>query len=230
MNYLLSGALIGWLIGGNMPSNIYNIGDYKKYLHPLDAQAFADRIDYLLGLYDPGINYVQFNLLDSHDTPRFLTTAGGDLSALKLGWLFLFTYVGAPCIYYGDEIGLEGGPDPACRNSFPWDKKNWNMELHRFVRSLTALRRSQPALRTGTFHRLHTVDNVFVFGRRLGNDRLVIALNASNGTRNVEFPVSALGLPDSPLATLFGEAKARVTGGMLHGLKLAPRSGVVLKA
>ena len=230
MNYLLTGALIGWLIGGKIPSDIYNIGDYKKYLRPLDARGFADRIDYLLGLYDPGINYVQLNLLDSHDTPRFLTTAGGDFSALKLGWLFLFTYVGAPCIYYGDEIGLAGGADPACRKSFPWDEKDWNLDLQRYVKSLAALRKSQPALRRGTFHRLHTIDNVYAFGRRLGNDRLIVVLNASTGTRNVNAPVSALGLPDGPLTTLFGEAKVRVTDGQLHGLKLPPRSGVVLKA
>jgi neopullulanase len=181
-------------------------------------------------LYDPGINYVQLNLLDSHDTPRFLTTAGGDFSALKLGWLFLFTYVGAPCIYYGDEIGLAGGPDPACRKSFPWDQKDWNLDLRKYVQTLAALRKSQSALRRGTFHRLHTVDNVFAFGRRLGNERLIVVLNASGKTHNLEFPVSALGLPDGPLVTLFGEAKARVNGGQVHGLKLAPRSGVVLKA
>jgi cyclomaltodextrinase len=230
MNYLVTAALIGWLVGEKMPPDIYNIGDYRKFLRPLKAGEFADRIDYLLGLYDPAVNQSQLNLLDSHDTPRFLTTSGSDLTALKLGWLFLFTYVGAPCIYYGDEIGLDGGPDPACRKSFPWDEKEWNKELLDYAKSLTSLRKSQQALRRGTFHRLHTEDNVFAFGRRLGSERILVAINASGATRNVDIPVSALGMPDGPLTTLLGEAKARVSGGQVHGLKLAPRSGVVLKA
>ena len=230
MNYLLTGAIIGWLIGDKAPAYMHNVGDYGKYLHPLDAHAFADRIDYLLGLYNPAVNYVQLNLLDSHDTPRFLTTANGDLSALKLGWLFLFTYVGAPCIYYGDEIGLDGGPDPATRKSFPWDKKNWNRELLTYLKTLTALRKSQPALRGGTFHRLFVDSNIYAFGRRLGNERVIVVMNASASTHNVNIPVSSIGVPNGPVTTLFGEGKARVSEGQVHGLKLAPRSGIVLKA
>jgi cyclomaltodextrinase len=229
MNYLLTAALIGWLVGEKMPPYIYNIGDYRKFLRPLNASEFADRIDYLLGLYDPAINYAQLNLIDSHDTPRFLTTSGDDISALKLAWLFMFTYIGAPCIYYGDEIGLDGGPDPACRKSFLWDGKGWNTELLAYAKSLTFLRKSQQALRHGTFHRLHAEDNVFAFGRRLGGERILVAMNASSVTRTVDIPVSILGLPDRQMVTLFGDVKVRVTDGQVRGLKLAPRSGAVFK-
>ena len=124
------------------------------------------RIDYLLGLYEPEINLVQFNLLDSHDTPRFITTAGGDLSALKLGWLFLFTYVGAPCLYYGDEIGLSGGPDPVCRVSFGWDNGGWDLGVIGYAKSIIRLRHNHPALRRGTFRRLYAKDNIYAFARR----------------------------------------------------------------
>ncbi len=86
MNYLLTGGLMGWLIGDRLPPTIFNIGDYHKYLRPLSAEGFADWIDYLIGLYDPAINAVQLNLLDSHDTPRFITTAGQDISAAQT-WL-----------------------------------------------------------------------------------------------------------------------------------------------
>jgi glycosidase len=230
MNYLVRGAILGWLIGDKAPAYMHNVGEDGKYLHSLDAHAFADRVDYLLGLYDPAVNFVQLNLLDSHDTARFLTTAKGDLSALKLGWLFLFTYVGTPCIYYGDEIGLDGDSGQECRKSFPWDQQVWNRELLTYVKTLTALRKSQPALRGGTFHRLYADSSVYAFGRRLGNERVIVAMNASDATQNVTIPVSAIGLADGPVATLFGEGKARVSEGQVHGLKLAPRSGVVLKA
>jgi glycosidase len=230
MNYLYTGAVIGWLVGDKMSDEVYNIGDYRKYLRPLKANEFADRIDYLLRLYDPAINFVQFNLLDSHDTPRFLTIANGDLTTLKLAYLLLFTYVGAPCIYYGDEIGLDGGPDPACRKSFPWDRNGWNRELLTYVKTLTALRKSQPALRGGTFHRLYADHNIYAFARKLGTQRVVVVMNASYSTHNVNIPVSGTGIPNGPITLLFGEGKARVSEGQIHGLKLAPRSGIVFKA
>jgi cyclomaltodextrinase / maltogenic alpha-amylase / neopullulanase len=228
MNYLVTGGLMGWLIGDRLPPYIFNIGDYHKYLHPLDAKGFADWIDTLLGLYDPAINYVQLNLLDSHDTPRFITTAGGDFSALKLGWFFLFTYVGAPCIYYGDEVGLSGGPDPACRGAFPWKEKDWNMELLGYAKNLAELRHTHPALRRGTFHRLLASGNVYAFARRTDSETVIVAINAGTDTAIVDIPLTGLDQAEGPRTALFGKANAQVADGHIRGLKLAPRSGVVL--
>ena len=59
-------------------------------------------------IYDPAIVAAQLNLLGSHDTPRILTMCGGDLDAVRLATLVQMTVIGAPCIYYGDEIGLAG--------------------------------------------------------------------------------------------------------------------------
>ncbi|MEN6435359.1 MAG: glycoside hydrolase family 13 protein, partial [Anaerolineaceae bacterium] len=91
MNYLLTEALLEWLVGKKTPSFVRKIGDWGKNYHPMNALEFSERIEYLNDLYDPEINFVQFNLLDSHDTPRFLTSARDDETALKLAWLFLFT-------------------------------------------------------------------------------------------------------------------------------------------
>ena len=96
---------------------------------------------------------VQMNLIDSHDTVRFLTTAGGDVNRLMLAALFQMTYVGAPTIYYGDEVALEGARDPDCRRPFPW---NWEQDakrnaMHEWYTKLANLRLAHAALRTGTF-------------------------------------------------------------------------------
>ena len=230
MNYLLPSALFGWLLGKKIPDYLYKVGENRNFLKPLNTLEFADRIDYLLKIYDPTINYAQFNLLDSHDTPRFLTVVGGDISALKLSWLFLFTFVGAPCIYYGDEIGMMGGPDPDCRKSFPWDEDSWNSELREYVKSLSSLRKAQPELRRGTYHRIHADEDTYAFARRLGSERIIVVLNPTARTLNADFSVSTLGLENKTLITLFGNGKARVSGGMIRGLKLSPKSGVVFKA
>jgi cyclomaltodextrinase / maltogenic alpha-amylase / neopullulanase len=229
MNYLVTGALLGFLMNGNLDDQMYHIGDYGQYLRPLDAPAFAERLDYLLGLYQETINQVQLNLLDSHDTPRFLTTAHHDQTALRLGWLFLFTYPGAPCIYYGDEIGLDGGADPECRKAFPWDETCWDHDLRETLKKLIALRKTNPALWHGGFQRLVASDGVFAYGRKLDENGLVVAINGSSQPRSLDIPCEWLGWNDGQVTAVFGEAKVSVKGGKIKGLKLAPRTGVVLK-
>ncbi|WP_432759194.1 alpha-amylase family glycosyl hydrolase [Escherichia coli] len=65
-----------------------------------------------------------FNQLDSHDTARFKTLLGRDIARLPLAVVWLFTWPGVPCIYYGDEVGLDGKNDPFCRKPFPWQVNN----------------------------------------------------------------------------------------------------------
>ena len=69
----------------------------------------------------------QLNLLGSHDTPRARTLCGGDMDAVRLAMLLQMTLPGAPCVYYGDEIGMEGLMDPDCRRAFPSDPLRGNV-------------------------------------------------------------------------------------------------------
>lgn len=230
MNYPVTIACLGFFGGDRLSlSETGRPGGYRN-VRPLDAREFADRIDRHLGLYDPAIIRVQLNLLDSHDTPRFLTSVGGDRTALTLALLFLFTYPGAPCIYYGDEIGLDGKHDPDCRKTFPWDTAHWNQDLLAFVKKCVALRHAHPALRRGTYVRLYAHDGVYAFGRQLGPEVMVIALNAASSPRSVEIPVQALGLREGRLRDVWSETLWPFVSGTLRGLSLAPRSGVVLRS
>ena len=99
--------------------------------------------------YPPEVTRRQLNLLDSHDTPRFISMAGEDPAALRLATLVQMTLPGAPCIYYGDEVGLPGGHDPDCRRGYPWDGSHQDRSQRDFVRGLIALRRSEPLFRHG---------------------------------------------------------------------------------
>lgn len=80
------------------------------------------------------------NLIGSHDTPRFLTLAGGDERRLMAAFTLLLTWPGSPMIYYGDELGMEGGPDPANRRGMEWDKVRPDNPVLSHVRRLSALR------------------------------------------------------------------------------------------
>jgi len=92
-----------------------------------------------------------WGMLASHDTPRTLDACGGEGALARLATVLQFTLPGAPVIYYGEEIGLRGGDDPANRAPMPWDPSLWHMPTLALHRALAALRRRSRALRRGRF-------------------------------------------------------------------------------
>ena len=167
MNYLFTLACVGFFAGEKgdleLAHNMMGLGAVPV----LDAPAFGQRVVELLSLYPDEIVQAQLNLLDSHDMPRFLSLARGDKTAVKLATLFQMTYPGAPCVYYGDEIGLEGGRDPDCRRAFPWDINQWDTDLWDYVQSCISLRKTYPALRQGEFTLLQAENGVIAYLRKL---------------------------------------------------------------
>ncbi|MFB6470725.1 MAG: alpha-amylase family glycosyl hydrolase [Vulcanisaeta sp. AZ3] len=75
--------------------------------------------------------------MDTHDTPRAITLFNNDIEKVKAALTFTYTWIGTPMLYYGDEIGLEGGPDPDNRRCMDWSKRDG---LHDFIRRLTNIR------------------------------------------------------------------------------------------
>jgi len=191
MNYLLTQACLSFFARDTLDVNLaHQVWSYEN-LAPCTLAQFADEIQRILGLYHEEINLCQLNLLDSHDTPRFLTLAGGDETALRLATLFQMTYPGAPCIYYGDEIGMQGRNDPDCRRTFPWDETQWNHDLRDYVKRCIALRRQHPALRTSDFTPLLAADDVYAFARQNQEETLVVALNAGAKDTQATIPLPA---------------------------------------
>ena len=91
--------------------------------------------------YKQQISEVMFNLLDSHDTERILTTAKGDIQLVKSALAFLFLQRGTPCIYYGTELELGGGMDPDCRRVMPWERVSNSNDMLNFMKNLIQLRK-----------------------------------------------------------------------------------------
>ncbi|MFC4776566.1 alpha-glycosidase [Paenibacillus sp. GCM10023252] len=152
-----------WLLGDQFDS-VMNYPFSDKVLQYfsttyMDGTTFSNEISHLLMRYTQQMNEVIFNLLSSHDTPRVLNRVGGDKRRLKLAVVFLLTYIGTPCIYYGDEIGLDGGDDPDCRKCMEWDREKQDRELFDFYKLLIALRREHSVLRHGRFGFLKADDN-----------------------------------------------------------------------
>lgn len=189
MNYPFRTALIAYLLGG-------------------DADEFRETLESLRENYPPHAFYSLMNFLSTHDTPRILTVLGADhvpdskeeravfrlsparrqlgLKRLRLAALVLFTFPGAPTVYYGDEAGMEGWEDPFNRAGYPWGQED--SELKSFFSKLVHLRREQPALQTGQLHWRWTAGSLLVFARELDGQLLTTVVNAADTPQTLTLP------------------------------------------
>jgi glycosidase len=141
-------------------------------------------------------------LYGNHDISRLATLAHGDVRRLKLANVFLLTCRGIPQLYYGDEIGMEGGEDPDNRRDFPGgfpgdprsafdsgQRTDKEKELLAHWKQWIDLRKKLPALRKGTQHHLHVDNDVYVFLRSYQSERVIVALSKAAKRRTVDVPV-----------------------------------------
>ncbi len=198
-----------------------------------DAIQFAHQAESLLSLYPQQAVLAQLNLLSSHDMPRFLSLVNHDKAAYQLAVLFQMTYPGAPCIYYGEEIGLPNGPHrfpEDARYPFPWDEHLWDHQLLDFVRRCISIRKAHPALRRGDFIPLYARGKVLVYLRRLPEELLVIVINNDKSEFPLDITVDER-LPDGlSFENMLDSGSAAIVGRQLSGLRLPPKSGAILEA
>lgn len=181
MNYPFREAIIGFLTGKN-PAEMMEL------------------IMTVLEHYPPSAIHLLMNHIGTHDTERILTVLGGEplngrdrewqsrtklsqeqrsrgLSLLKLASLMQYTLPGIPCIYYGDEAGMEGYRDPFNRGCFPWGHED--AELVNWYRSLGKIRHSCEVLKQGTLEPYYADDDCFVYVRsdEAVGQKLLVAVN-----------------------------------------------------
>lgn len=187
---------------------------------------FKREIDELHGWYRPQVNYVLQNLYDSHDTDRVASMCmNPDLEydeanrvqdngpnyntskptpacyqKQKLLATIQMTFLGAPMVYYGDEVGMYGADDPSDRKPMlwadlmPYDDPNERIEtdvLDRY-RRLIAIRNTYPAICLGDYQPVMTDDakRMFAFTRTLGDRTILVVINNSDSNRRLDVPVN----------------------------------------
>ena len=181
----------------------------------LDGGGMIDGLSRMWAQYAWQVTLANQNLIGSHDVPRFLTVAGGETWRLRLASVLQMTMAGAPGIYYGDEVGLEGGKDPGPRGTFPWNGEPENHVVHRTISELSELRKAEPALLTGEWRPVHGNQGVIAFERALEGRTLLVAINRDDESRSLS--------TDGFSSVLWGDAS--IDGSVLH---LEPRSGTVV--
>jgi len=193
MNYPLGFAALSFAAGGHRDEAVIaQHGDVRNGVRREDGPGFAARLRHAVTTYAPEINAVQLNLLGSHDMPRILSICAGDRDAVRLAALVQMTVGGAPCLYYGDEIGMTGAQDPDCRGSFPTDPAAWDHEQLAYVRGLTTFRHAHRALRRGEFAVVGAAGMTAAYLRSDADDVFVVCLNAGEEDAWLELSLSGL--------------------------------------
>ncbi len=229
MNYLLTTAIIAFAAGSRVDPEQALDNPWYDILPAIDAAGYNDRIDRLLGSYPEHAHLANLNLLDSHDTARIRTIAGGDATTVKLAALLLLTFPGAPSIYYGTEVGMDGTKEPGSRGGFPWDETQWHADLLVTFRQLIALRKAHPALRSANYRRVWPPPGqhgtmLTVIERTAADDEIIVAVNAGDERETLVLPLSDF--PGDRFESLWG-ADVVEPGDNNARLSVGPRSGSI---
>ncbi len=200
MNYPLRSAVIGYVMNGETGALRHATeGLYRRY-----PKAVSDNL---------------LNFLGTHDTERILTVLGGEPTGNKtnaelavlsmtpeereagkkklcLAWGILVGLPGVPCVFYGDEAGLEGYRDPFCRRPFPW--KRMDTDLLSWYRTTGAMRRDEAVFRDGLFRILSLTESEFLYLRSPANGQecSVLTAAARKGEIRLYFPSGAFSLTE----------------------------------
>jgi len=145
----------------------------------IDEQTLANRLNAVWMRYREDVSLAMFNLLDSHDTHRFITLCGGDPARLRAALALLFLYPGSASVYYGTELDMHGGYDPDCRRCMDWGREPGETAV--LIRRLAALKAREPVA-TGA-PRIYAQNGSFYLERSSADRRVTLTL------RNREFEV-----------------------------------------
>jgi len=185
MNYPLREEIIAYVMGGS-------------------AERFAENTASLYSHYPKAVSDCNMNFLSTHDTARILTILGGHrgeemtngekavfrlseeeqktaVGRLKIALVILYTMPGIPCLFYGDEAGLEGFSDPFNRRGYPWGREN--RELIDFVRRLGKIRKGTMDFKTGLYRINYAVGGMLIYRR----GKRTICINLSDRSRKLRF-------------------------------------------
>ena len=145
------------------------------------ASDFVNEYSFLLGRVHKKVRNYLWNLIDSHDTPRFITSSKSK-KKLKFALALQMVLPGMPMIYYGDEIGMEGGADPDCRRGMIWDEERQDKELLNYYKEWIDIHKRNIPLQKGTtlFENVDDINNRFEIVREYRNNKVRVLVDIKN--------------------------------------------------
>ena len=139
----------------------------------------------------------QYNILDSHDTPRIRTLLGENDALHRLAVALLLTFPGVPGLYYGDEIGMTDVPELGARGCMVWDESRQDRSLHEYHKRLIHFRRNSTALQRGGFQVLAVEPDTIAYQRESIDERIIVVAHRAEMPRAPgPLPLSHTGVAD----------------------------------
>lgn len=161
----------------------------------LPAEKLAGQVmDYFAKM--PGVFlYNQFNLIDSHDVPRFHNNPKISKEAVRSAAIMQFALPGTPSVYYGDEAEIGGWTDAneGFRFPMPWKKDIEHTEMYALYQKLADLRKNGPALTEGSFQIIYAKGPVIAWAREYKGKALICAASNSLNEETVRLPLEVIG-------------------------------------
>ncbi len=189
----------------------------------IDANEFNRRIMSIKENYPAPAYYSTLNMISSHDVERIVTLmsgaptrhevdrnyqanfalSGGELeTAIKrtqLVYGMAMTMPGVPCLFYGDELGVQGYGDPFCRSCFPWDRMDEvdpDSRMRNCIKRLIALRKSSKAFSVGEFYSAYSIDNIYAYVRSYGDEKYLVVANFGGERHDIRLDVARFGITE----------------------------------
>ena len=179
----------GWLKGDEWDT----VMNYPFYLNLIDLLAdekitvsqFVQNLGYLKGRLHKNCYPLMWNLIDSHDTARFLHLCNDNKKKQHLAAAFQLLLPGMPMIYYGDEYAMPGANDPDCRRGMYWDEEYQDKEMYEWYKRLIQVRKSHACIVEGELAGSVTEDEegTIVLIRKNGEETIAMIFNCSSSAK-----------------------------------------------
>ena len=167
--------------------------NYPFYLNLIDLLAdekinvsqFVQNLGYLKGRLNKKCYPLMWNLIDSHDTARFLHLCHDNKKKQHLAAAFQLLLPGMPMVYYGDEYAMPGANDPDCRRGMYWDEEYQDKEMYQWYKKLIQIRKTHACIVEGEM--IETVANddedTIVMIRKNGEETIAMLFNCGNSVK-----------------------------------------------
>lgn len=178
--FLNSGFEFDSIMNYSVNKNLLNYIAWEKYT----ALQFKNKIVSDLMRYKRNVNYNLMNLVSSHDVARFITICGEDEDKFLLGYAFIFMHIGIPCIYYGDEIGINGGGDPKCRKCFERNVSKRNYKILSAMKLLIKYHKIEKINERD--YKIDVLNDMVVVTRKSLQNSIILYINLSGEPRSIK--------------------------------------------
>ncbi len=208
-NMVTDGKRRSFLINGKLDSvtNYPFKEDILNFVRCGDSNRLDSTVGFIVNNYPKHAVDCLMNVLDNHDTARLLTVLGDNghiasredkatasvknrdeaVRLVKMASALQYTLPGVPCVYYGDEVGMEGFEDPFNRKCYPWGEGD--KDLLKWYKKLGAVRANEREIFAhGKYCCVDSDHGVMFFKRKTETETVYVVVNNSGSEYTPELP------------------------------------------